>query len=144
MCNEQAVFEKVQDNDSTKNAIFESNISPFTHESIMLFYFVTIYKPSSDGSNFIWQKINVLNIQYSCAFLFFSLHSKRTRSCGLSLVSLCNFCTDPKLRPILVSCSPEKKCCIWLFTQGPFNIKFNQFSQQVLPHLMSLNIEGAR
>ena len=73
LCNEQPVFEKVQDNDSTKNAIFESNIFPFTHESIMLFYFVTIYKPSSDGSKFIWQKINVLNIKYSCAFLFFKL-----------------------------------------------------------------------
>ena len=42
LCNEQAVFEKVQDNDSTKNAIFESNIFPFTHESIRLFYFVTV------------------------------------------------------------------------------------------------------
>ena len=42
LCNKQAVFEKVQDNDSTKNAIFESNIFPFTHESIRLFYFVTI------------------------------------------------------------------------------------------------------
>ena len=40
-----------------------------------------------------------------------SLRSKRTRSCGLSLVSLCSFCTDPKLRPILMSCSPEKNCC---------------------------------
>ena len=49
LCNEQAVFEKVQDNDSTKNAIFESNISPFTHESIMLFYFVTMYKISLHG-----------------------------------------------------------------------------------------------
>ena len=73
LCNEQPVFEKVQDNDSTKNAIFESNIFPFTHESIMLFYFVTIYKPSSDGSKFIWQKINVLNIQDTCVFLFLTL-----------------------------------------------------------------------
>ena len=47
--NEQAVFEKVQDNDSTKNAIFESNIFPFTNESIRLFYFVTIYKNSLYG-----------------------------------------------------------------------------------------------
>ena len=27
-------------------------------------------KTSSDGSDFIWQKINVLNIQDSCVFLF--------------------------------------------------------------------------
>ena len=49
LCNKQAVFEKVQDNDSTKNAIFESNIFPFTHESIRLFYFVTMYKNSLHG-----------------------------------------------------------------------------------------------